>query len=113
MSTWTQHHRVDDVELVVGGDVWLITGRLDITMVRDRNADGDADGNRGRDVTYEDERIWKLESVQCEGDDWVGTVMAGADIPENVVAAAAEWAETYQPDWDDSDGDLDDEREED
>lgn len=41
----------------------LVTARL----IRDRNADCDADGNRGRDILYiEDECVEEIDSDDCE-----------------------------------------------
>jgi hypothetical protein len=104
MQSWKTVHDIED-EPILGGS-WLISGALIITMVHDRNADCDADGNRGRDVTYEDERRWTLLSATpAVGDDW-GEALTGADIPPEVVAAAETWAETHQPN---DDGPQDDE----
>ena len=109
MSTRTTLHDVEDHELEVGNDLWLITGTLTITVVRDRNADCDADGNRGRDVTYEDERRWMLMAAELDG-------VNAVPIPPEVVAAAEDWAETYEiddygesdPDYGESEPDYDD-----
>ena len=102
VNTWTTTHHIEEQEISVrtpggvGQNLWQIEGTLTITWVRDRNADCDADGNRGHDVTYEDERTFVLTSAARCGAD--GEWEPNADpIPDYVVKAAADWAETCEP----------------
>jgi hypothetical protein len=95
MSTWTQTCQVYDIEITVGGDVWLITGELDIDWDHDPAYGADADGRRGVPVTAISARTWRIESARNEDRDCLEVVPP--DIPQNVLAAAAEWAETFVP----------------
>lgn len=97
-STWTCSFDIKDQEIDVAGVLWLIDGALAITMTRDRHADCDADGRRGRDVTYEDERRWTLISAaKCGADgEWEPTLKGDA-IPGDVAPAAETWADAYDP----------------
>jgi len=111
-SSWTTDHALE-MEIAVGSDLWQVTGTLTVHMVHDSNADCDADGNRGRDVTYEDERTWVLASAaRCQDDGEYGPPLTGADVPPEVVKAAQDWADDTdvdddgceaedEPDWDD------------
>lgn len=82
---------VEDQEILGGS--WLVNGTLTIVYVRDRNADSDADGNRGRDVTYEDERVWELHSAAAEEED--GGCFYVPYVHPTVQRAAQEWADNY------------------
>lgn len=93
MKTYKSKHDIEDEFVPVSDRTWFIKGELTIVYIRDYNADCDADGNRGRDVTYEDERIWKLEAAApADG------IYQTENIPAEVVKAAQEWADAYEPD---------------
>jgi hypothetical protein len=78
-------------------------------MIHDSNADCDADGNRGRDVTYEDERVWTLESAAlCQPGGEYAPALTGESIPASVRQAAQDWADVEEVD-DDGGDDEDDE----
>jgi len=97
MNTWQTKHTVEEQELSVGFSLWLISGTLTVGWFHDANADCDADGNRGHDVTAEDERRWEIKSAAIDIDGEWGTPLVGENIPASVVAAAETWAETYEP----------------
>jgi hypothetical protein len=103
-STWTSAHAVE-AEISVGpSDLWQITGEITLHMVHDSNADCDADGHRGRDVTYEDERTFILTSAaQCQPDGEYGPVLISDAIPADVRQAAQDWADVEEVDDDGAD----------
>jgi hypothetical protein len=94
MDTRTHVKYVEDEPVL--DEQWFIFGTLTITFIRDRNADCDADGNRGRDVTYEDERVWVLTKAVKAGVSYFGAIHT-KDLPAKVVAAAQAWADAYVP----------------
>ena len=114
-ASWEQTINIGDEELAVNGTTYLITGTLTVHWVHDPNADCDADGNRGRDVTYEDERAFTLESAErCDADGWPleQPPLTGDALPADLVKAAEDWAETYDvsregPDDEDDEPDYD------
>lgn len=122
-SRWTDTHAIDDQEIAIGADRWLLRGTLAITWDYDANADCDADGHRGHAQISEDERRFTLLGASRCGHDgeWQGHELTGADIPTGVREAADDWADSCEaPDReprDDDDGpeydrDDDDERRE-
>ena len=98
-SHWTDTHAIDDQEVVIGADHWLLRGTLAITWDYDAHADCDADGNRGREQTSEDCRHFTLlGAARCGQDgEWQDAELTGADIPAAVRDAAHEWAESCDP----------------
>ena len=92
-------HPIDDQEVVVGTDHWLLRGTLAITWDYDANADCDADGRRGWEQTSEDSRTFTLlGAAWCSHDgESQDAERTGADIPQAVREAAEAWAESCDP----------------
>jgi len=74
-----------DTDLTHEGQEYNVSFVMNLTIVHDPNADCDADGNRGRDVTYEDERVWTVTKVERYRED----EMEPVDLATLSVALAA------------------------
>jgi len=97
-NAWVVLCEVEEKEIMVGTQLWLISGDLKVSMVHDPNADCDADGNRGHAVTFEDERDWTLlTAAKANADDEWEEPFVGDAIPLAVRAAASDWADSYEP----------------
>ena len=99
-DSWQVRYRIEDRELVVNGDVWLVCGVLTVSYERERDRayGADADGNRGVDVTGISDRQWKMESARLLSDDGDVLEADSMDIPEIVRDEARLWADAYTPD---------------
>ena len=98
-SHWTDTHAIEEQEIAIGATLWLIRGTLAISWIYDANADCDADGNRGREMTCEDDRRWTLlGATRCSHDgEWEDPELTGDAILQAVRVAADAWAETCEP----------------